>query len=256
MKRLRMSVYALLCFAIGGLPCLGQANPWNGSWKMDVSTVKYVGPTYSVATDSEGYTLTRGGKAEPKTVCDGQPKTAADGLTKTCTKTGSGFQVDSTKNGKPTANVTISLSADGKTLTRKAEIFRSGEDSFTVTVISKRVSGGHGMSGVWKEVHVEEPGDTGLLTIAVSGDSVAFKETDAAKPTSCKLDGSETKISDTSTMAVKLEGPRTLKVTYRTDGKIRRENTFELSPDGKMIKETDVTPDPSPSTTSMLFHKS
>jgi hypothetical protein len=57
-------------------------------------------------------------------------------------------------------------------------------------------------------------------------------------------------------MAVKMEGPNTLKVIYRADGKIRRENTFELSPDGKTIKETDVTPEPSPSTTSMMFHKS
>jgi hypothetical protein len=117
-------------------------------------------------------------------------------------------------------------------------------------------SGGPGISGTWKEVHFAESAESGLLTIAISGDSVAFKETDAEKPTVCKLDGTEVKLYGTSTMAIKLDGSHTLKVTYRTDGKIRRENTFELSPDGKTIKETDVTPDPSPSTTSMLLHKS
>jgi hypothetical protein len=256
MKRFHTSVCAVLCLAAASLPCVGQENPWNGSWKMDTSTVKYAGPTYTVATDAEGYTLTRGTEPGTKTVCDGKPKTAADGTTTTCVKSGSGFQVDSTKNDKPTRKLTISVSADGKTMTRKAQFFPDDNSPFTMTMISKRVSGGPDTSGVWKQVKVEESQDTGILTIEVSGDTVAFKETDNSKPVSCKLDGAEVKISDTSTMSVKLDGPRTLKVTYRSEGKIRRENTFDLSADGKTIKEMDVTPDPSPSTTSMLFHKS
>ena len=64
------------------------------------------------------------------------------------------------------------------------------------------------------------------------------------------------KTSANSTMSVKQVSPTTLKVTYRFDGEIRRENTFVLSPDGKTITETDVTPNPSPSTTSMRLHKS
>jgi hypothetical protein len=164
--------------------------------------------------------------------------------------------VDSTKSGQPDVKATVSLSNDGNMMTRKALISPPGGTPFTVTTTAKRLSGGPGVSGTWKEVHFEESAETGLLTIAVSGDSVAFKETDDEKPILCKLDGTEVTLRGTSTMAVKLEGSRTLKVTYRAEGKIRRENTFELSPDGKTIKETDVTPDPSPSTTSMLFHKS
>jgi hypothetical protein len=255
-KRFHMSVCALMCFAVGALPCVGQSNPWNGSWKMDVSSIKYAGPTFSVAMDGEGYTLTRGGKTEPKRICDGQPHADPDGTMMTCTKSGSGYQVDSTKSGEAEVKATISLSKDGNMLTRKALISPPGGTPFTVTIVSKRLSGGPGVSGTWKEIHFEETSETGLLTVAISGDSVAFKETDAEKPTVCKLDGTEVKLGGTSTMAVKQEGSHTLKVTYRTGGKIRRENTFELSPDGKTIKETDVTPEPTASTTSMLFHKS
>jgi hypothetical protein len=58
-------------------------------------------------------------------------------------------------------------------------------------------------------------------------------------------------------MSVKLADPHTLKVTYKgDDGKVRRENTFVLSPDGHSITETDVTPAPAPSTMSLVFHKS
>ncbi|HEY4046803.1 MAG TPA: hypothetical protein VGM27_08055 [Acidobacteriaceae bacterium] len=256
MKLLYMSVCALMSFVAASLPSLGQDNPWNGSWKMDASTLKYAGPTYSIATDTEGYTQTRGTEPPTKTVCDGQPKTAADGTTTTCTKAGSGFQVDSTKSGSGTRKSTISLSEDGNALTRKTQVLPPDDSPYTITMTSERVSGGPGMSGVWKQVNVAESGETGLLTIAFSGDSVAFKETDASKPTVCKLDGTEVKVFGTSTMAVKMEGPHTLKVTYRSEGKIRRENTFELTPDGKTITETDVTPEPSPSTTSMLFNKS
>jgi hypothetical protein len=57
-------------------------------------------------------------------------------------------------------------------------------------------------------------------------------------------------------MSLKLADPHTLKVTYKDDkGTVRRENTFELSQDGKTITETDVTPAPSPSTMSETFRK-
>jgi len=67
MKRFCMSVCALTCFAALALPCMAQANPWNGSWKIDPATVKYDGPTFSVATDAHGFTVTRDGKAGVQT---------------------------------------------------------------------------------------------------------------------------------------------------------------------------------------------
>ena len=57
-------------------------------------------------------------------------------------------------------------------------------------------------------------------------------------------------------MSAKLDGPRTLKVTYSNSGEVQRENIFVLSPDGKMVKETDVTSAPSTSTMSVMFNKS
>ncbi len=218
--------------------------------------MKYDGPTYSVATDADGYTVTRGGTASPKTVCDGQPKTEADGTVTTCTKDAVGYSVEVTKDGKRERMVTTTLSSDGKTLTRKVEFFPADASPYTMTSTSERVSGGPGFSGTWKQGNTMESQDTGVLSIEVKGDSVAFKETDNDKPVMCKLDGTETKFGDMGSMSVKMDGPRTLKVTYRgPDGKVRRENTFVLSPDGNMVTETDVTPEPAASTMSLQFHK-
>jgi hypothetical protein len=231
-----------------------QNNSWNGSWKIDRSSLKYNGPTMSVVTDADGYTVTRDGKARPKVTCDGKPNAPVDGTTTTCNKVGTGYELANSRDDKTVSKVKIELSADGKTLTRTANITPPEGDPFTITTMSKRVSG-DSASAVWKETGFTESQDTGVLSIQVNGDSVDFKETDNDKPITCKLDGTETKLPGTATMSVKQVDPRTLKVTYSQDGKVGRENTFVLSPNGKTVTETDVTPAPNASTMSVKFKK-
>jgi hypothetical protein len=260
MKRYGISVCALASFVALSLPCIAQdntqGNPWNGSWKIDRSTLKYDGPTASIATDADGYTVTRGGKASPKVTCDGKPNAPVNGTVTTCTKDGTGYALENTRDGKTTSKVKIEISPDGNKMTRTVDITPpDGSSPYTMTLLSKKVSGGNGAPTVWKETSFTESQDTGVLTIQVNGDSVDFKETDNDKPLTCKLDGTPTKFGR-GTISVKQDGPRTLKVTYSQDGKVGRENTFVLSPDGKTVKETDITPAPSPSKMSVAFHKS
>lgn len=255
-KQYCIGACALASVVALALPCVAQQNPWNGSWKLDRSTLKYDGPTVSVAADAEGFTVTRSGNAGPKVVCDGKPNAPDNGVVATCRKSGTGYEVENTRNGKPLNKVKIQISPDGKKITRTIDITPPNDSPFTITTTSKRISGGPGFSGTWKETGFTESQDTGVLTIEVKGDSVDFKETDNDKPITCKLDGTPTTVAGTRTMSVKQDGPRTLKVTYSNDGKAVRENTFVLSSDGKTVKETDVTPAPSPSTMSVMFHKS
>jgi hypothetical protein len=236
--------------------CIAQANPWNGSWKLDPSSLTYAGATFSVATDAEGFTVTRGGQAQPKVVCNETPQKGPDATMVTCTKSADGYTLAVTKDDKPARNTTISVSSDGNTRTSRSEIFPADGAPYTVTMVAERVSGGPGPGGEWKEISFSSSEDSGVLSIAISGDSVDFKETDSPKPITCKLDGTETKFDLGGTMAVKLADPHTLKVTYKDDaGKTRRENTFALSEDSATITETDVTPDPSPSKMSVVLHK-
>ena len=147
------------------------------------------------------------------------------------------------------------MSPDGKTLTRTADNTPPEGSPFTMTFVSTRV-GGSGKTTQWHETSFSESQDTGVLSIQVNGDSVDFKESDTDKPVTCKLDGSPTTVGGTRTMACKMDGANTLKVTYSNDGKVQRENTFVLSPDGNTIQETDVTAPPYRSTMSVAFHKS
>jgi hypothetical protein len=235
---------------------IAQSNPWNGSWKLDQSSLKYDGATFSVATDADGFTVTRGGEAQPKVVCDGKEHKSANDFMLTCTKSADGYAITASKDGKTVRKTKISVSADGKTRTAESELSPADGDPYTLTSVAERVSGGPGPAGEWKEVKFSSSQDSGVLSIAVNGDSVDFKETDNPKPITCKLDGSDTKFPGGGSMSVKLADPHTLKVTYKDqDGKVRRENTFTLSDDGTTITETDVTPAPSPSTMSVVLRK-
>jgi hypothetical protein len=251
MRRLCVGVCSLMCLAAA--TSVAQGNPWNGSWKTDAASVKYEGPTFTVAMDPGGYSVTRGSEVT-KIVCDGKPQKQDDTMV-SCVKSAAGFSLTVTRGGKQIRKTAVSVSADGKTRTSKSENTPANGAPFSSTAIATRVSGGPGLAGVWKETKNTSSDDKGLLTIAVKGDSVDFKETDTPKPITCKLDGSETKIDGGATMAVKLADAHTLKVTYRGDGKVRRENTFALSADGKTITETDVTPAPAVSTLSLSLHK-
>lgn len=255
MKRLSKSVCPVLFLYALPCACIAQANSFNGSWKIEPGTLKYTGPTMSVAIDADGFTVTRGGEAQPKVVCDGKAHDSSDGTKTTCTKSAAGYAISVSKDGKTSRKTAISLSADGNTRTAKSQVFPSDGAPFTITTISKRASGGPGFAGEWREVKFSSSTDSGILSIAVHGNTVAFKETDSPKPIDCKLDGTETKANG-GTMSVKLADPHTLKVTYKDEhAKVRRENTFALSADGKSITETDITPAPSTSKMVVVLQK-
>lgn len=260
MKQYGMSLCALASLVALSLPCMAQdkPNPWNGSWNMDKSSLKYDGPSVSIATDADGYTVTRDGKARPKVVCDGKPNAPVDGTTTTCTKDGNTYELTNTRDGKQVSTVKSEVSADGKKMTRTFNVTPpDGSSPFSITTTSKKTAGGGtGAAGTWKETGFTESQDTGVLSIQVNGDSIDFKETDNDKPVTAKLDGTPTDVGGGRTMSVKMDGPHTLKVTYSSDGKVQRENTFILSSNGKTIKETDVTPAPMASTMSVMFKKS
>ena len=256
MKNLVMRACALALLGATAAVCSAQdTNPWNGSWKAEPKSFYYEAATFSIATDAKGYTVSTNGVAGNPVVCDGKPHTNAAGNDLTCVKTATGYTVTNSKGGKTLSK--NHLSVVGGTMTRKIDYTPADGAPYSMGFTSKRVSGGPGIAGVWKPTGFTESQDTGVLGIQVSGDSVAFKETDNDTPVNCKLDGSPTKVPTLGgTMSVKVLDAHTLKVYYAgDDGKLRRENTFVLSLDGKTISETDFTPAPGAAAMTLVFEK-
>ncbi len=252
----RFSVCTALLMAAAAVTCMAQdSNPWNGSWKVEPSSFHYEAATFSIATDAKGYTTTTNGVTSPEVVCDGKPHKNAAGNDITCVKTATGYTLTNTKDGKPVSKSRVSVV--GSTLSRKMDFTPEGDAPYSMSFVAKRVSGGPGVAGVWMPTGFEESQDTGVLSINVSSDSIAFKETDSPTPVVCKLDGTPTQVPVLGgAMAVKVLDPHTLKVYYSDDsGTLRRENTFVLSLDGKTISETDFTPAPGAAAMTLLLHK-
>src|SRR3954452_52103 len=135
MRRFYSAVFALACLGTAHQFCSAQASPWDGAWKMDRSSIKYTGATFTVATAADGYTITRGGVAQPKVVCDGKAHSTPAGML-TCVKTATGYAITTTKDGKTIRKTTVTLSADGKKQTRAGERFPADGKPYTITVSS------------------------------------------------------------------------------------------------------------------------
>jgi hypothetical protein len=251
---------AALSLPFLALPCLAQSAPsatdWNGSWKTDPASMHFDGTVYDITTDASGFAIASGGKEFTKMECMGKPVTNPSGSVNTCVKAGTGYSVTTTRDGKTVSVISMSVASGGKKMMRVAKYTPPTEAPYSITLTYDRMGGGSGMAGSWKETGFSESQDTGVLSIVVTGDSVAFKETDSPNAMVCKLDGTPTVTSGKNTMSVTAIDPHTLKVKYMSaDGKIVRENTFALSLDGKVISETDFTADPTPSAETQLFHK-
>jgi hypothetical protein len=260
MKHIGINVFALVCVVGLSVPCVAQDNPWNGSWKLDKSTVKFDGPIISVATKGNSFIVSRYGRLAPNHICDGQPRKQDDGRGTTCITTGTGYVIitAATADGKqPELKETVSFSENGKSMTLVDDTTRQGKPVHT-QYVSKRVSGGPGIGGVWKQVTPNEsPTDPGILEINAQGTSVVFTRSDGTKPMTYTLDGLPTNIGGQRTAEARMDGSM-LTVTDRNDGKVTQETTYVLSKDGHTIKEKAVTPEPAPGKTLvsyMTYHK-
>ena len=255
-QRAGLFVLASAMFAGSALPCVAQDNPWNGSWKVDPAASHFEGVVYTFTTDANGFRITGGGQEVSKAECLGKPVTNPSGTVTTCTKVSKGYSLTTTRDGKPTSVVALLVSPTGKKLTRSAHYTPAGDEPYTMSFTYDRVGSGTGVAGDWREAGFSESQDKGILKIEVTGDSVAFQETDSPKAIVCKLDGTPTAGQGTGMMSVTLVDPHTLKVRYMNKDKaVVRENTFALSLDGKMISETDFTAEPTPSAQTQLLHK-
>ena len=142
MNRYGMGFWASGCLVALTLTCAcaaqenSQANQWNGSWKADPSSMKFDGPTVTIATTANGYTMTRGDGKPITVVCDGKPNAPVDGVVTTCTKTPTGYSLENSRDGKTTNRTKVEISPDGGTMTRTIDVMPAQGSPFTVTAIS------------------------------------------------------------------------------------------------------------------------
>ena len=239
MRRLMLAVALLVPAA-----ALAQG-PLDGTWKVDVSSVKFPEkPDQYVLADGR-YTCS---------TCVPAVDVKADGTDQKIT--GSKYRdtvavtmVDdrtvrftSKKGGKVVSEGTSTLSADGKTLTEEFTSYPPAGEPVKGTMSSERVAAGpagsHALSGSWKTTRAADFSDSGLTFTLKSTADGLMMTSPTGESYDAKFDGKDYPIKGDrggSTVALKKIDERTVEETIKRDGKVVGVARMSVAQDGRTM---------------------
>lgn len=222
----------------------------NGSWKTDKDSVKFEQKpdefslkdgTYNCTTCIPPLTVAADGQFHDVT---GRPYADSMSVKAIDDKT---IEIHSKKAGKDVSSMTMSVSADGNTLTRKfhdATLNPPVDGSSTATRAGPAPAGAHAASGQWTPNKVNDYSEDALTaTYKVEGNKVTWSG--SGQSYAAEIGGPAVPIQGDiggTTVAVTAEGPNALKETYSRNGKVVNEAVSTVSSDGKSM--TWVSTDP------------
>jgi hypothetical protein len=236
-----------LLFLILMVPVLAWSqSPFDGTWKVDLGKAKF-------PKKPDEYLL-KDGMYECKT-CVPTVKIKADGQMQAVSghpyydmqmvkvvddKT---VETATSKGGKDAGKSTMTVSADGNTLTSNWTYYLnpsggpvSGTD--TQTRVGKAPAGAHAISGSWREAKADvATSDALLFTYKTSGGDTLNMTTPTGQSYTAKMDGKEVPyVGDpgTTTVSVKRVGDAIEETDYR-DGKAISVGKMTVSADGKTM---------------------
>lgn len=230
-------------------PAAADLSALNGTWKTDKASVKFEQKpdefalkdgTYNCTTCIPPLTVAADGAFHPVTgrpYADEMSVKAADDKT---------IEIHSKKSGKDISSLTMTVSADGNTLTRK---FHDGtvnppvNGSSTSTRAGPAPAGAHAASGQWTPNQVNEYSEEALsATYTIDGNKVTWAG--QGQTYTAEIGGPAVPVTGDiggSTVQVTNEGGA-LKETFTRDGKVVNETVSTVSADGKSM--TWVSSDP------------
>ncbi|HVO62472.1 MAG TPA: hypothetical protein VMT53_16165 [Terriglobales bacterium] len=234
------------------LPVLAWAqSPFDGTWKVDMSKSKF-------PKKPDEYML-KDGMYECKT-CKPELKVKADGQMQAVS--GHPYfdmfmvkvvdekhvEMASQKSGKDVGKSSLSVSADGNTLTETWTYYGNPEGgpvtgTSTSTRVGKMPAGANAISGAWRNDKIDvATGDALIFTYKTSGGDSLSMSSPTGQSYSAKLDGKEVPfVGDPGTTGVSLKrvGDAIEETDYR-DGKAISVSKMTVSADGKtMTMEVD-----------------
>jgi len=221
-------------------------NAINGTWKIDLNkmqmdpkplvyelrdgmfTCSTCNPKYTIKADGQDQRISGDPYADTVAVTVVDPNTV---------------DVVGKKDGKLAFKSTDTVSADGKTATRKYEGHPAGStQAVTATGLYSRVgtpeAGVHPISGSWKPEKWESVSDNALtFTYSLMGDGLNFKAS-TGENYSAKFDGKDYPFHGdpgTTSVVLKKVDDNTFEETYKRNGEVTGMSRMTISPDGRSI---------------------
>jgi hypothetical protein len=160
---------------------------------------------------------------------------------------GNSIETTAKKGGKIIATDTLTVSADGKTLTEKFVDY-SGAQAASGTATSSRLTAGapgsHVVSGTWKQAAFSDASDT-LMTVKFQSTADGLKMQWNGQSYDAKFDGKEyPTLNDPGNTMVSLKriDANTIEETDRRGGKVTDVIRSTVSADGKTLSVVDTMP--------------
>jgi hypothetical protein len=240
--RIQRVLWVLLAIAVATAVAAADL-PYAGKWKMNPaksdfgeSTITYeqlpsgemqataAGESYKFKVDGKDYPAIFGNTAAWKSVSP------------------SSWQTTWKLNGKVLWTDTLTLSADGKTLTVNTKGTKPNGEMLDDTLVSERVSGGPGLAGKWKTKNMKSTAPSVLELAPAGADGLTFKIVDMDLTCNGKFDGQDHPCTGPTlapgwTASFVNAGPRALDMTVKNNGKVLFKLSYSLSADGKTLTE-------------------
>ena len=232
----------LLC---GALPMLA-AEPFTGTWKIDVSKAKFsqkpekvelANGTYKCLTCDPPFTVKADGTDQPVT---GHP-----GFDTLSVRIIDDHSIEATakKAGKVVSEEKTTVSPDGMTETSEFTSHPPSSDKpVTGTFMTKRVgkapAGMHAVSGSWVAEKAENVSENGLTTTFEESADGLKMSAPTGEHYDAKLDGKEYPYEASPSMnkvVLKKIGARVIEETDKRDGKVMSTARMTVSADGKTM---------------------
>lgn len=228
-------------------PALAHAGPFDGTWNLDTERSHLEGGTFSFTQTATGYRYSNGSTLNYTFAIDGKDYTTVSGFSVAWSKAADGgFDTVSKGNGKVTSKGHVVVSSDDTTLTVDYINYRPDGSTATEHDVSKRLSGGPGLAGRWKDVKIQAVNSVMTISARAGGRFEIDYPKDGTVITG-RLDGSPSPVTGPNlppdvTVAYTATGRR--KWTYATTvkGKVYFKGTLTVSADGKTLTDKSWAP--------------
>jgi hypothetical protein len=241
MKTTAAVLMSLIAFALS--PVLAQS-PFDGTWVLNQQKSDFTGQTMTIEDAGNGALKFVNPNFSYTVKTDGTKTKTPSGATVAIQKHGEGGYHETVwRDGKELSQADWKLSNSDGTLTIRAYGTLPDGEKFENTVTYTRVSGTSGLAGEWKTSSVKLGNPQTYRIKMGPGDQMSWDLPAMKAGWSGKTDGSDVRptgptVPETLTLAVTRQGPRTLAMTQKLQGKTVYTGTYTVSDDGKTMTVT------------------
>lgn len=218
-------------------------DPFVGEWKLNPSKSTLTDQMKVASLGDNKYEFDFGGGPE-RIVADGTDQPGVYGTMLSVTVEGpDSWKVVRKKDGRTLLTAIWKLSQGGDRLTDNYTEFAANGSPSTVNYLYKRAAAGPGFAGTWESTIAMMESPSVLQIRPYEGDGLSFIHSAADVTQNMKFDGKDYPIAgkgvpEGSTSSAHRVDERTLKITDKVNGKIRRTEQIELSADLKILTQT------------------